>query len=129
MKYWLIALLVLMMLSISLGVYAAFNGNPLSNYLMERATMKHLLEQGYKEEEIAEIRATYDMKRNTGRIKGTIANVTFKDEPEEQYLYIQWRKSGRIQQHCDYFNETTNAVETKYTNERKHMDKDCTTKF
>jgi glycyl-tRNA synthetase alpha subunit len=128
-KYWLVVFSALIVLSILLGVYAAFNGNPISHYLMEKATMNYLLEQGYHEEEIAEIEATYNMKRNTERIKGTVAYVKFKDEPNEQYEYIQWRKSGKIQQSCYYFDEASNAFETKYTEERKHMEKSCTNKF
>jgi len=29
-------------------IYAVLNGNPVSNYLMERRTMDYLLHQGYK---------------------------------------------------------------------------------
>jgi hypothetical protein len=129
MKYCLAAFLIVVILTIPLSGYFMFNGNPFSNYLMERATKKYLLEQGYKEDEIAEIHATYNIKRNTERIKGTVAYVTFKDETKEQYEYIQWRKSGKIQQSCYYFNEATNTVETKYTEKRKHMEKSCTNKY
>lgn len=71
------------------------------------------------------IDATYDMKRNTDQIKGTVTYVIFKDEPEEKFLYVQWRNSGKIQQSCEYFNKDTNAFEVEYNENRKHMKKDC----
>ncbi|MGG3641299.1 HincII family type II restriction endonuclease [Bacillus gobiensis] len=119
---------ILALLGIFLVVYTAINGNPISDYLMKRETKAYLLEQGYTEKEISNIEATYNLKHNTGRIKGTIAYVIFKDDPEERYLYIQWRETKQIQQHCEYYDEQTKAWEKDYTEKRKHMDKKCTVK-
>ena len=65
------------------------------------------------------------MKLNTRKVKGTAAFVSFKDEPKEKYLYIQMRKTGDIRQECSYYSDDTKAYEVDYTDNRKHMIKDC----
>lgn len=82
---------------------------------MVKDTKKYLIEKGYKEVDIMSIESKYDMKRNTDRIKGTVAYVVFKDEPKGEYLYIQWRDSGKIQQHCEYYSESAQAYEVTFT--------------
>lgn len=125
----LITVFILLVIVIFLVIYTAINGNPISDYFMERETKAFLLKQGYKEKDIAHIEATYNPKQNTERIKGTIANVTFEDEPKESYLYIQWRETNQVQQHCEYYDEQTKSWETDFTEKRKHMDKNCTIKY
>lgn len=129
--FWniLFILFILLIVFAFLAIYTAINGNPVSDFLMERETKAFLLKQGYKEKEILSIEASYNLKRNTERIKGTNAYVTFEDEPNERYLYIQWRESKQIQQHCEYYNEQTQSWEQDFTEKRKHMDKSCTTKY
>ncbi|CAM4249217.1 hypothetical protein BAMA_06540 [Bacillus manliponensis] len=124
-RTWIIVSIVFFVLSIVLVMYDGIHGNFIRDYMMERRTEEHLMNEGYKKEEIASIEATYNMKFNTGDINGTIAYVIFQDEPKEKYLYVQWRDSREIQQKCDYYNEDTNAVEVEYTEERKYMVKDC----
>jgi len=124
-KPLLITLFFFIIIGIPLAIYDGLKGNPIRSWLMVNATKEHLLNEGYKEEEILEIDATYNMKRNTERIKGTIAYVTFQDEPNEEYVYVQLRDSDEIKQSCEYFNRDTNAYEVEYTEDRKHMIKGC----
>lgn len=103
---------------VAVGAYYLLNyGNPISNIVMNQKTEEFLMENGYKKEEISKIDSSFDIKRNTARIKGTIAYVTFTDEPNVQYEYIQWRNSREIQQSCDAMNP-----------ELKHSDSNCTEK-
>lgn len=110
-------------------LYSAFYGNPISEYMMKQDTGGYLIGKGYKEEDILSIKPTYNSKRNTDRVKGTISYVVFADEPKEKYVYIQWRASGEIQQHCEYYDEDLNTYRTEFTEERKHMETNCTIKY
>ncbi|MBM7587994.1 hypothetical protein JOC86_004569 [Bacillus pakistanensis] len=124
-KRWIVTFILLFIIGFPLFIYDALKGNPLRDLLMEKATKEQLLIEGYNKSDWVQVQGSYNMKRNTNRIKGTIATVIFKDEPGEKYLYIQWRNSGKIQQSCEYFNPDTNAYEVKYSTERKHMVRDC----
>ncbi|MEU3454093.1 hypothetical protein ABZ671_10875 [Micromonospora sp. NPDC006766] len=120
-------LLLVPLLGVAFGVplvaYDAFYGNPVRSMWMENATEKHLLNLGYGSDELLDVEAFYSMKKDAG-IKRTRAYVIFRDEPEEKYVYVQ-REGGQIQQGCSYFDENTGAVESDYTEKRKHMVKDC----
>lgn len=107
-------------------VYDAFYGNPIRSLFMENATKDHLYNVGYNSDDFLEVKAFYSMKKDAG-IKRTRANVIFKDEPEETYVYIQQEKKGEIQQSCSHFNKDIDAYESEYTEKRKHMVKDCIT--
>ncbi|WP_369899695.1 DUF3139 domain-containing protein [Bacillus manliponensis] len=124
-RMWIVVLIVFFALSVVLIIYDGLYGNFIRNYLMEKRTEQYLINKGYKREDILSIEATYSMKFNTDYMNGTIAYVSFKDEPKEKYLYVQWRKSGKVQQECSYYNEDSNAVEVEYTKERKHMVEGC----
>ncbi|HGE5780844.1 MULTISPECIES: DUF3139 domain-containing protein [Bacillus] len=121
--------LIIIIVIIPIIFYFVLHGNPISKYLMVKDTKKYLIEKGYKEVDIMSIESKYDMKRNTDRIKGTVAYVVFKDEPKGEYLYIQWRDSGKIQQHCEYYSESAQAYEVTFTEKRKHMETICTEKY
>ena len=120
-----IMIIAIVMIGVPLFLYDGLHGNFIRDYLMEKRVKEHLLSEGFQNEEIASIEAKYNMKMNTDRVKGTVADVVFKDEPEEVYLYIELRKSGEIRQECSYYNEDTNAIEVEYTKERKYMKEDC----
>lgn len=124
-KRLIVIIFLLVFIGVPLLIYDGLKGNPVRSLLMENATKEYLLRAGYNADDWLQIDAHYDMKWNTGAIKGTVANVIFKDEPEEKYLYVQWRDSGEIQQSCEYFNKDTNAYEVEYTEKRIHMVKDC----
>jgi hypothetical protein len=106
-------------------IYDALHGNFIRDYLMEKQVKEHSRGNRYTEEDILSIEAEYSMKLNTNRMKGTFANVVFKDEPNEKYVYVQWRETVKIQQECSYYSEDTGAYEVKYTEERKHMIENC----
>lgn len=91
---------------------------------MENATKNHLYDVGYNSDELLEVKAFYSMKQDAG-IKRTRAEVIFNDEPEEIYVYIQHKENGEIQQSCSHHNKETDAYENEYTENRKHMLKDC----
>ena len=105
-------------------IYDALHGNFIRDYLMEKQVKEHLLGKGYTEEDFLSIEAEYSMKLNTNRMKSTFY-IAFKDEPNEKYVYVQWRETGEIQQECSYYSEDTGAYEVKYTEKRKHMIKNC----
>jgi alanine racemase len=107
-------------------VYSSLHGNFISDYFMKRDVETVLKNNGYKGQDIQSIEVFYEMKRNTNQIKGTVAHVTFKDEPNEKYIYIQWRNSKKIQQHCEYYDKSLGAYVDTYTAKRKHMDEGCT---
>ncbi|WP_242224888.1 DUF3139 domain-containing protein [Bacillus cereus group sp. BfR-BA-01380] len=106
--------------------YVAFNGSPISKYVMERETRLYLEKKGYKKDEILSIESIYNMKRNTDRIEGTIAKVVFKDEPTVTYIYVKHRKDNLILQHCEYYNHDTRTWEVEFNSKRKHMERTCT---
>ncbi|WP_243387030.1 DUF3139 domain-containing protein [Bacillus kexueae] len=118
-------LLCMIVVGIPMFIYDALQGNFIRNYLMEKQVKEHLIESGYTEEDLLSIEATYNMKYNTDTIKGTVAYVVFQDEPEEEYMYVQLRESGEVQQHCIYYSEETEAYEVDFTEERKHMIRNC----
>ncbi|WP_406686505.1 DUF3139 domain-containing protein [Rossellomorea vietnamensis] len=121
----IIVLICFVVVGVPMFIYDALHGNFIRDYLMEKQVKEHLLGNGYTEEDLLSIEAEYSMKLNTNRIKGTFAYIIFKDEPKEKYVYMQWRETGKIQQECSYYSEDTGAYEVKYTEERKHMIKNC----
>ena len=115
---YLISIFIAVVL-ISFGLYYFINnGNPISNYQMTKNTEEYLVGKGYEQTEIKSIHSTYDLKRNTERIKGTVSYVVFTDEPNIKYEYIQWKDSNNIQQACP-------STKVNLT----HKDKDCTEKY
>jgi uncharacterized protein YxeA len=124
-KLIIIVVISLVVVGVPMFIYDALHGNFIKDYLMEKQVKEHLVGNGYTEEDLLSVEAEYNMKFNTNRIKGTFAYVVFKDEPKEKYVYVKWRETGKIQQECSYYSEDTGAYEVKYTEERKHMIKDC----
>jgi hypothetical protein len=124
-KMLLVIVLICLFVGIPVFFYDALHGNIVRDYLMEKQVKEYLIAEGYKKDEILSVEAEYNMKLNTKKVKGTAAKVLFKDEPEDKYLYIQMRKTGDIRQECMYYSEDTKAYEVDYTEERKHMVRDC----
>ncbi|QWC25153.1 DUF3139 domain-containing protein (plasmid) [Bacillus haikouensis] len=124
-KLIIIVVISLVVVGVPMFIYDALHGNFIKDYLMEKQVKEHLVGNGYTEEDLLSVEAEYNMKFNTNRIKGTFAYVVFNDEPKEKYVYVKWRETGKIQQECSYYSEDTGAYEVKYTEERKHMIKDC----
>ncbi|CAG9611347.1 hypothetical protein BACCIP111899_00519 [Bacillus rhizoplanae] len=128
MKKIIVISLLSIVAAIAVLFYVAFNGNPISKYVMERDTRLYLEKKGYKKDEILSIESTYNMKRNTDCIEGTITKVVFKDEQNVTYIYVKHRKDNRILQHCEYYNHDTGTWEVwevEFNSKRKHMERTC----
>ncbi|WP_379968024.1 DUF3139 domain-containing protein [Ectobacillus sp. sgz5001026] len=124
-----IVIVITGMAILSTTIYFALHGNPISQYVMVKNTKQYLIAKGYKESELDSITASYSIKRNTNRIKGTIAYVVFKNEPNIKYQYIKWRNFGEIQQHCEHYNEKTRTYEVKGTEQLKNIEANCALKY
>ncbi|WP_026695343.1 DUF3139 domain-containing protein [Peribacillus kribbensis] len=120
-KWYVLVSLVL----IGLAVYLFLPGGPVRKYLVMNATKNYLADQGYKEKDF-DVSAEYQFKRNSDDIRGTVAYVTFKDNKNIKYMYIQWRKNSKIQQHCSYFNKETKTEDWVNGGKLLHLEAACT---
>jgi hypothetical protein len=123
MVIFILTTIVLVVISI---VYSIFYGNPISKYLMVKDTTQYLYKQGYSSEELLLVTAEYHMKRNSEDLNGIVGLVVFKDEPNIKYMYRQWKKTGDIKQHCNYYDIEKKAEQWKTTGVLKHKDSNCT---
>ncbi|WP_158598354.1 DUF3139 domain-containing protein [Falsibacillus albus] len=104
-------------------LYDGLYGNPFRDYLMKNDTMRYLNDIGYTKNDLLSVRTNYSMKINSDKVKGTLAKVTFKDEPQDTYIYFQQNSNQKIIQACDYLDG--HIMKNNYTPERKHMLKNC----
>lgn len=121
MKKWIrytLYILAALFLLVMGWIYLFLNGNPVQIYQLEKQMKEQLLEQNYKESEISSIEGSYSFKFSTYSVY-----VKFKNEPKTLYTYTKDRRTGKLIQKCNYYNDSASEIFTV-----KHREKYCTSK-